>query len=49
MRLDHLAGRRSEVDAINGQVVERSPEYGLEAPYNQTLCAIVRQRESRFA
>jgi 2-dehydropantoate 2-reductase len=49
MRLDHLAGRRSEVDAINGQVVERSPEYGLVAPYNQTLCAIVRQRESRFA
>jgi 2-dehydropantoate 2-reductase len=49
MRLDHLAGRRSEVDAINGQVVERSPQFGLDAPYNQTLCAIVRQREARFA
>jgi 2-dehydropantoate 2-reductase len=49
MRLDHLAGRRSEVDAINGQGVERSPSYGLEAPYNQTLCAIVRQREAHFA
>jgi 2-dehydropantoate 2-reductase len=49
MRLDHLAGRRSEVDVINGQVVELSRELGFEAPYNQTLCAILRQRESRFA
>jgi 2-dehydropantoate 2-reductase len=49
MRLDHLAGRRSEVDAINGQVVDRSPDHGLDAPYNQTLCAIVRRREARFA
>ena len=48
LRLDHLAGRRSEIDVINGQVVELSPRFGLEAPYNQTLCAIVRQREARF-
>jgi 2-dehydropantoate 2-reductase len=48
MRLDHLARRPSEVDVINGQVVELSSEAGLSAPYNETLCAIVRQRESRF-
>ncbi len=48
MRLDHLAGRTSEVDAINGQVVDLSHELGMEAPYNQTLCAILRQRESHF-
>jgi 2-dehydropantoate 2-reductase len=48
MRLDHLARRPSEVDVINGQVVELSRELGLSAPYNETLCAIVRQRESRF-
>lgn len=48
MRLDHLARRRSEVDVINGQVVALSPEYGLEAPYNETLCAILRRRESLF-
>jgi 2-dehydropantoate 2-reductase len=48
MRLDHLARRRSEIDVINGQVVELSRELGLPAPYNETLCAIVRQRESRF-
>ena len=48
MRLDHLAQRRSEIDVINGQVVTLSHELGLEAPYNETLCAIVRRRESRF-
>jgi 2-dehydropantoate 2-reductase len=48
MRLDHLARRRSEVDAINGQVVALSRERGLEAPYNETLCAILRRRESLF-
>ncbi len=48
MRLDHLARRRSEVDVINGQVVELSRELGMDAPYNETLCAILRRRESRF-
>ena len=48
MRLDHLARRRSEIDVINGQVVERSRELGLEAPYNESLCAVLRVRESRF-
>jgi 2-dehydropantoate 2-reductase len=49
MRLDHLARRRSEIDVINGQVVTLSRELGLGAPYNETLCAIVRRRESLFA
>jgi 2-dehydropantoate 2-reductase len=48
MRLDHLAGRRSEVDVINGQVVELSRVAGVEAPYNETLCAILRAREDRL-
>jgi 2-dehydropantoate 2-reductase len=48
MRLDQLARRRSEVDVINGQVVALSRELGLETPYNETLCAILRRRESLF-
>ena len=48
MRLDQLARRRSEVDVINGQVVTLSSEFGLETPYNETLCAILRRRESLF-
>jgi len=49
MRLDHLARRPSEIDVINGQVVELSREIGLETPYNETLCALLRHRESLFA
>lgn len=48
MRLDHLAGRRGEVDVINGQVVALSDEHGLDAPYNRSLCAVLRAREARF-
>jgi 2-dehydropantoate 2-reductase len=48
MRLDHLAQRRSEVDVINGKVVELSREMGLDAPYNESLCAVLHARESRF-
>jgi 2-dehydropantoate 2-reductase len=48
MRLDHLARRPSEVDAINGQVVELSRQLGFDAPYNETLCAILRRREALF-
>jgi 2-dehydropantoate 2-reductase len=48
MRLDHLARRRSEVDVINGQVVTLSRDLGLEAPYNETLCAVLRRREALF-
>jgi len=48
MRLDHLARRRSEIDVINGQVPVRSREIGLDAPYNEALCALLRTREARF-
>jgi 2-dehydropantoate 2-reductase len=48
MRLDQLARRRSEIDVINGQVVSLSRGFGLDTPYNETLCAILRRRESLF-
>jgi 2-dehydropantoate 2-reductase len=48
MRLDHLARRRSEVDVINGAVVQRSQVIGLTTPYNETLCAVLRAREATF-
>jgi 2-dehydropantoate 2-reductase len=49
MRLDHLARRRSEIDVINGQVVELSRPLDLPTPYNETLCALLRRREETFA
>jgi 2-dehydropantoate 2-reductase len=48
LRLDHLARRRSELDVINGQVVELSHALGLDTPYNATLCALLRRREATF-
>jgi 2-dehydropantoate 2-reductase len=48
MRLDHLARRRSEIDVINGQVPVRCHEIGMTAPYNESLCALLRTREAQF-
>lgn len=48
LRLDHLARRRSEIDVINGQVVELSRPFDLATPYNETLCAVLRRREATF-
>ncbi len=42
---DVLTTRRTEIDAINGYVVERAREAGLEAPTNRTLTALVRSWE----
>ena len=49
MRLDHLAGKRSEIDAINGMVPVLGREMGISTPYNDTLVALVRAREAGFA
>lgn len=48
MLLDHMAGRVSELDAINGIVPVLGREVGVATPYNDTLTAILRKRESRF-
>ncbi len=45
MLQDVRAGRRTEVDAINGYVVDRAAERGLEVPTNRTLSALVRTWE----
>ena len=49
MLLDHHAGRQSEIDAINGMVPVLGKQLGIATPYNETLSAIVRQRELSFA
>ena len=48
MLLDHRAGRRSEIDAINGMAVELGRELGIPTPYNEVLSAIIRRREAAF-
>ena len=45
MSQDVLADRRTEIDAINGYVVDRAAEWGLEVPTNRTLTTLVRAWE----
>ena len=48
MLQDHEARRRSEIDAINGQVSERGAALGITTPNNDLVSAIVRARETSF-
>ncbi len=48
MLQDHIAERRSEIDAINGMVPIMAAKAGTEAPHNETISAIVRYREEGF-
>lgn len=45
MLQDRLAGRLTEIDAINGQIVEAAQAAGLTAPVTSTLAALVRMGE----
>jgi len=48
MLLDHHAKRKSEIDAINGMAVELGQSLGITTPYNETLTAIIHDRENNF-
>jgi 2-dehydropantoate 2-reductase len=48
MLLDHMAGRASEIDAINGAIPAAARAAGLSAPYNETVSALVRAKERRM-
>ena len=45
MLQDYLAGRPSEIDAINGMVPVVAREVGTAAPYNEVVTAIVKAKE----
>ena len=46
MLLDLLAGKRCEVDFINGAIVRSGRELGLESPFNEAITALVKAKES---
>lgn len=48
MLLDHLARRRSEIDALNGMVVEFGRKHGVATPNNEFILAAVRKIEENF-
>ena len=46
--LDHLAQRRSEIEAINGSNPRVGQPLGVAAPVNAAVVALVRLREESF-
>ncbi|UCE32891.1 MAG: 2-dehydropantoate 2-reductase, partial [Burkholderiales bacterium] len=46
--LDLIAGRRSEIDVINGAIPKAGREVGVAAPVNETVTALVRAKERRL-
>lgn len=45
MLVDIEAGRRSEIDSINGAVAALAERHGLEAPLNGAVAAMVKALE----
>jgi len=48
MLLDYEAGRRCEIDAINGSIPRLGAPLGVPTPVNTTLVRVVKARERRF-
>ena len=48
MLLDHIAGRPSEIDAINGAIPPAAARVGVKAPVNETMSCLVRAKEKKF-
>jgi 2-dehydropantoate 2-reductase len=46
--LDHMAGRASEIDAINGAIPPAAEAVGGAAPYNEVISGLVRGKERRM-
>jgi 2-dehydropantoate 2-reductase len=49
MLLDHLAGRRAEVDNINGSIPREGSKVGVATPVNSVVVALLKAKESGFA
>jgi 2-dehydropantoate 2-reductase len=48
MLLDHLAGRKAEVDNINGAIPREGQKIGIATPVNSLVVALLRAKESGF-
>ena len=44
--LDLMAGRKSEIEVINGAIPPLALKVGLAAPYNEVITALVQAREN---
>ncbi len=49
MLLDHLAGKRAEIDNINGAIPREGAKFGIATPINSVVVALLKAKESGFA
>lgn len=49
MRQDIEAGRTTEIETLNGEVVNRAEAHGIDTPVNRTLADLVRLAETGYA
>ena len=47
MLQDLQAGKRTEIDAITGEIIRLAKEHGIETPSNEAVYALVKALESR--
>ena len=48
MLLDHMAGRKAEVDNINGAIPREGAKVGIATPVNSVVVALLRAKEAGF-
>jgi len=48
MLLDHMAGRKAEVDNINGAIPREGAKVGIATPINSVVVALLKAKESGF-
>ena len=48
MLLDHMAGRRAEIENINGAIPREGGKLGVATPVNSTLVAALKAKEESF-
>jgi len=46
--LDHLNNRASEIDVINGAIPREAKAVGIATPFNDTIVALIKAKESRL-
>jgi 2-dehydropantoate 2-reductase len=46
--LDLMAGRKSEIDVINGSIPRVGKQVGVAAPVNETITALVKAKETKL-
>ena len=48
MLLDHMAGKRAEIDNINGAIPREGAKVGIATPINSVVVALLKAKESGF-